>query len=376
MGTVHFSIGKGFGQMLTDTAREKLTEQGDLDEAVSFLVDTLGMSKEIALSVISGDAVLIENVEDQTVELGIPQKGSARFDLVRWLVDKHATFMKDAEDWLDCTQNTEIIHRGPVREINVRLSALVKYYWDGNAEDLFKHIDADLDGLRYLVTGVRSFLDKYTNFLDLYNRIIVLFPDKFESARKPEICEEVVNLNKAIGALMMGQADRGTSDAFLTYYDERLKRYIETEMELSSSDFKVEPVNILDGYDAGWLAPNGDYYGLRGEISNLLHARISEALQVKGIIPTPLPDDCTSPDRWLEINGWVKIHHDWILYDGYDNYGIRGNEIPLTPEQRDAIYRYGQTCCRGMLSFGTVRFQMSAARFEMTEPLMLKKLFR
>lgn len=375
MGTVQFRIGEGFGKLVTDIARENLTENGDLDKGVSFLTGSFGMSEENALSVISGDSILVENVKDQTVELQPAQEDSPKFDIVAWLVAKHASFIKDAEDWLSCVQNIDLSRKGPVCEVNLRLSALIKYYWDGDVEDLFSHIDDDLDNLRYLVTGVRNFLDKYCGFLNLYNRILVLFSDKFRDAKKPEVCEEVIALNKAVGALMMGQADRDTSDAYLTYYDERLKRYLETEQELSSPDFQVEPVSITDGYDAGWLAPNGDYYGLRGEVSNLLHIRIASALQAKGIIPTPLPIDCTSPERWLETNGWVKIHAEHILFDGYDLYGVCGQEISLTEKQRDAIYRYGQVCCNGMLSFGPSRVQISAARFEMTEPLMLKKLF-
>lgn len=374
MGSLQFSIGEGFGELLTSVAREKLTEQCDLDGGVALLIQSLpGMNEDQALSIIFGDMVLTEDVEEQTVSLRPASEESSGFDVVAWLVSRNSTFMKDAESWLEVTANMGPLN-GVRKEVEVKYADLIKYYWDGSAKELFEH-DADLNGLRYLVTGVRGFLDKYTEFLTLYNRIVSKIPDKFSGGKKIEVCEEVVDLNKGIGVLMMSQHDRDTSDAYLSYYDERLKRYLETERILSDESFDVKPVDITEGYDAGWLAPNGDYYGLRGEVSNMLHARISEALQSKGIIPTPLPDDCTSPDRWLETNGWVKIHNDWILFDGYDLFGVRGKEVPLTEKQRESIYRYGQVCWRGMLTFGFSRKQISAARFEMTEPLMLKKLF-
>jgi hypothetical protein len=154
--------------------------------------------------------------------------------------------------------------------------------------------------------------------------------------------------------------------------------FIKSEREIRKTlEPGIKPIDILGGWSAGWLAPNGDYYALNGEISNMLHNQIADALVVAKIIPIKDKDNDIreNPDRWLETNGWVKIHKDWILYDGWNlaNYG--GRSVPMTEIQKDKIYRYGQVCCNGILTLGFKREQISAARFGMTEIPMLKRYF-
>lgn len=75
-----------------------------------------------------------------------------------------------------------------------------------------------------------------------------------------------------------------------------------------------------------------------------------------------------NPDRWLEENGWVKVHHYWILFAG-SFYGKT-----LTEAQIDKLYRYGQVCHRGVLRLGSSCIEITAERLRATEPLMLNKL--
>lgn len=97
----------------------------------------------------------------------------------------------------------------------------------------------------------------------------------------------------------------------------------------------------------------------------MLHLNIAERLLASKKIPVK---EMRNPDRWLEENGWVKIHHDWILFSG-SFYGKT-----LTDVQIEKLYRYGQVCHRGVLCLGTSQTQITAARLRETEPLMLNKL--
>ena len=54
--------------------------------------------------------------------------------------------------------------------------------------------------------------------------------------------------------------------------------------------------DIMDGYDAGWLSPDGKYFGTDGPTSALIHINIADELGYH--------------DRELENEGWVKVHHD------------------------------------------------------------------
>jgi hypothetical protein len=76
----------------------------------------------------------------------------------------------------------------------------------------------------------------------------------------------------------------------------------------------------------------------------------------------------------LEQNGWVKIHGNWILFDGWNLCNLKKENIAMTEKQKDAIYKYGQACCDGLLKLGYSQETISAARFNMTDLLILKKL--
>lgn len=58
--------------------------------------------------------------------------------------------------------------------------------------------------------------------------------------------------------------------------------------------------NILDGYDAGWLSPDGKFYGMNGSAEDLLHMRIADKILQDG--------DGLNKDRELEKLGWLRIH--------------------------------------------------------------------
>lgn len=135
--------------------------------------------------------------------------------------------------------------------------------------------------------------------------------------------------------------------------------------EREENQTELEPVEITEGYDAGWLSPDGDFYGLNGSTENLLHLNISERLLASKKIPVK---EMRTPGWWLEENGWVKIYHDWILFSG-SFYGKT-----LTEAQIDKLYRYGQACCEGVLLLGTSQEPITAARLRETEPIMLNKL--
>ena len=60
--------------------------------------------------------------------------------------------------------------------------------------------------------------------------------------------------------------------------------------------------NIMDGYDAGWLSPDGKFYGENGPTSNMIHLSIAECLKKNNL----------NGDRELENEGWIKIHEDEV----------------------------------------------------------------
>jgi len=146
-----------------------------------------------------------------------------------------------------------------------------------------------------------------------------------------------------------------------------IDKYIESALEIDKSlSNGIEPVNILDNYSAGWLSPDGIYYGLNGEIANMLHNQIAAALQDTGLIPNIDENgNEINPDSWLEEQGWVKVHDNEVNFAGCLNMKIGKTNVQLTNVQIDQIYKYIQTCHKGLMRLGWKQQPISAVRFQM-----------
>ncbi len=151
----------------------------------------------------------------------------------------------------------------------------------------------------------------------------------------------------------------------------------------------IQPVDMMNGYNAGWLSPEGVYYGINGEISNMLHNSLANSMYEAGIIPQGDKNE-RNPYQWLEEHGWVKQHNNWILFGGYEKanyYRKMGNnmleamnikreeieEYPITDIQQKMVSEFGNKCCDGHLKVGFLQHPMSAAMFGMIDKQMLKQ---
>ena len=73
----------------------------------------------------------------------------------------------------------------------------------------------------------------------------------------------------------------------------------------------------------------------------------------------------------LEKRGFVKVHHDNVLFSGYDD-SIRKS---MTAEQVKQLIKYGNNCYGGKLFFDYDKKFCSTAKLGSMEPLMYRKLF-
>lgn len=83
----------------------------------------------------------------------------------------------------------------------------------------------------------------------------------------------------------------------------------------------MSPTNKCEA--AGWIAPNGEYYGSSDPDITYLHLGLSNSLVNEEIIPKS-----NNPDRWLELNGWIKQHGNHIF-----TLDCEENEKPITTAQ-------------------------------------------
>ena len=137
-----------------------------------------------------------------------------------------------------------------------------------------------------------------------------------------------------------------TKEYYNPMCDEELHKYKDTLMDdICKSTWGKEyfengilKKNITDGYDAGWLSPDGDFYGAFGETGSMIHLHLAEQLFNKKLNDEMTKDgvsiwNSNSPEQWLSTNGWIKIHHNEV-------YGsFIGDKNPT----KDFPYKYAPT---------------------------------
>lgn len=360
-GDLKFTIGKGFGRMLTNIAWEKLTEKLSPRDAVELITKSFpGCTEGMAVDILDGKITLSEDEATQEV-LGTPGEGG-KFD--RWIKITRAALEVEATEWVETLEGLRqtIADAGGEFKFTVRYPELVSYLSGDKDAGLLDNPHSDVvEQIKGAVEGATNFFVKVSEVYE----VIVWMCDALNTSRVI-LPDPVLSMHTILDSLMCSDPEVEASIRKQDFQKQRLSEYMENEMKIEEyHKTELKPVEITEGYDAGWLSPEGDFYGLNGSVGNLLHLNIAERLLASKRIPVK---EMRNPDRWLEENGWVKVHHDWILFSG-SFYGKT-----LTEAQIEKLYRYGQVCHRGVLRLGTAQTQITAVRFRATEPIMLNKL--
>lgn len=360
-GGLTFTIGKGFGRMLTNIAWEKLTDKLNPREAVELITKSLpGCTEGMAVDILDGKIILREDELTQEV-LGESGPGGRFND---WIRGQRIHLEEEAKEWVDGLEKVRqtIADAGGKFEFTVRYPELVSCISGDKDAGLLDNPHSDaVEQIKGAVEGATNFFVKVSEVYE----VIVWMCDALNTSRVI-LPDPILSMHTILDSLMCSDPEVEASIRKQDFQKQRLSEWMENEAKIEEyHKTELKPVEITEGYDAGWLSPDGEFYGLNGGVENLLHLNIAERLLASKKIPVK---EMRNPDRWLEENGWVKVHHDWILFSG-SFYGKT-----LTEAQIEKLYRYGQVCHRGVLCLGTAQTQITAVRLRATELLMLNKL--
>lgn len=361
-GGLTFTIGKGFGRMLTNIAWEKLTDKLNPREAVELITKSLpGCTEGMAVDILDGKIILREDELTQEV-LGESGPGGRFND---WIRGQRIHLEEEAKEWVDGLEKVRqtIADAGGKFEFTERYPELVSYISGDKDAGLLDNPHSDA------VEQIKGAVERATNFFvkvsEVY-KVIVWMCDALNTSRVI-LPDPILSMHTILDSLMCSDPEVEASIRKQDFQKQRLSEWMENEAKIEEyHKTELKPVEITEGYDAGWLSPDGEFYGLNGSVSNMLHLNIAERLLASKKVPVK---EARNPDRWLEENGWVKVHHDWILFSG-SFYGKT-----LTDVQIEKLYRYGQVCHRGVLRLGVSQIQITAVRLRATELLMLNKFF-
>lgn len=358
--------------MLVDTARSKFREYNP-SGAIKLIMDCLGgCSKEQAFKIITGEYRLIA-VEDGADFV----EDSPDFDIQEWaedcivyLEERGRELGADLEKALK-----DIVYNDKVLKVEVNYSSVINYFINNDIDDLIEDLTENSDSF----FAIHSICKEAKSFLESCHDIFIslsYLKNNFDVETRPDA---IISLSSEINSFLQELSNDSSSvlnHAFAKkkYMDSQLNKYLECSKTLKefSAEKPIHPIDITSDADAGWLSPDGLYFGLKGATANFLHIQIADLLKVTRRID---PGD-TPADAWMARNGWVKIHHDEIYYDGYLQSRHGYLMVPLTEIQKTKIAQYGKAVYGGVLKFGMSKRECSVSKFQqMDEFAIRKKLF-
>jgi len=379
--TVHFRVGQDFGAMLMSIAQEHLTERNDPVKALKTITDSLhGCPTDLAVQILIGKLVLPVDVESQQVicqeRIAGEHDRFPKLDAVYFLESRARKIKEYGGYLIDGFRGlqSQIGKNRGYFSIEFRYEDIFKFV-AGDNEALLEELEdnREIDGIASLFETAKRFIEE-TMKTQKTMEWLMQTCDEFKEAKNYEyymqlrgdVADTLVDV-----AYYLNQTLK--FDFTLDAPEDNVQKYIDSAREIDEVLSEgIKPVDIMSNYSAGWLAPNGDYYALNGEIANMLHNQIADALVEAGIVPK----EELNPDAWLEQQGWVKIHDSNVQFAGCLNVRIGKKNVDLTPIQIKKIYEYGALCHGGAIKAGWRMEQVSAIRFKDMAQTDLEGLYK
>lgn len=370
---LHFTLGDNAGQLLATIAQEHLEYNHSPKKAIEAITQSLiGVSLPLAMRILHGDLVLLVDTNEKTGEQnfiatefidGVHDKlGFRKLETTRFAKRKTAEIFSTGKGLAHALELKQAsMSRGSI-SINFSYDQILDFI-GGDEKRVLDELryDANVSELEMLIRVSKNYIERSVEDLAVVHFMKTTWPEDFTDDHEDD---------QGDARLMLKDVMESLSDLLKNDFSKVLKetedldRFIEATREIDTIiSAGIEPVDIMNNWDAGWLAPNGDYYALNGEIANMLHNQIADALYEKGIVPEG-EENKVNPDNWLHGEGWVKIHKENILFEANINEKIgRGPNRFMTDVQINKIKNYCQVHHGGLIK---LMFQpMSAVRFEM-----------
>lgn len=378
--TLHFRVGDDAGKLLMSIAQEHLCYTLDPIKALKTMTDSLsGCSKELALQIILGKdkilTVLAEDDEDFFVvrDRTAEDEDYPFLDPVKFFERTQKKLENDGKQIYEMLK-TQYYRLANIKEITVNLQreSILKYSFHDDLSDVIDDLEhnKEIKEFKFAVQLARDFLNEIQKIIIVLHTLKLWYPKEFIDVEDFDYHYTIIHLiRNKVNTLENG---------IFTEKDPVIAT-IEGMHEIQKTiELGIKPMNILDNYSAGWLSQEGEFFGLNGEIQNMLHAELADMIVKQGYVK--LPENFKYGENYDELLnelGWVKIHDDWILYEGWMNEekGSDVKNIPMSEKQIDSLYRYGQTCHMGRLKIGLRMEMISAVRFQATSIFQIRKLF-
>ena len=395
-GKLTMRIGEGLGEILLDIAQDNI-RHGNIEKGLKAYTDSLqGFTKEYALMCLKNKAILKVDEENQMVDLidddeQLLKDNQCHIYLWNDIIKDYITTLDSLRDKrLDIMDKFNRYYKGNIEDYSIN-EMMLRYFNEEQLKDIGIHTiaarllaspDCKIHNDQY--SNPQSLWDKKADSIEYedpenpneeitkYERILYYTVEYLKVIKfmQKEFCKfdklyHFLVENEFINKIPYIELNvENICDIFKEYSntrhgydhvlcDEELKKYKE---QLYSDilhttwgrEYLTNGVllkDIMDGYDAGWLSPDGEFYGGNGETSSMIHMNIAEdifnspcnkyyMMMIKDGVQ--ILGGTNSPEQWLQRNGWIKIHHN-------DIYGSFIGERDPKKRTKEFPYHYCPT---------------------------------
>lgn len=427
--TLHFSLGENFGALLAQISQEHITTEYDWEKAWDVFASS-GAPVEYALELMTGTKII--TVDENGIDCYVKDRSSVSEEFL----EKHGyPKVMDYQDWMQrhIVNGLEDGYNlmGNLKDMFANLDCvavvadgllfqemfnvpehLKKFNWRGTCTLTGKDIlevwnSKDRDMLELLqedesrsvriinnqistifneLDFIRNYTYRETRFLKCTEWLIQQFGTNPTLNRNLNKFRQLVSDAAAILTLARevdGEGINRTLQPYMKATEEVLElgkgtveRYLLESNRIQRELDQIRPVDISKNYDAGFISPEGKVYALMGDTSQLLHIQLADALW--DLYGWPEPDGqrgYSSKDYVLMKKGWVKFHHGWVLYDGYNLGLLQDKDVPLTRAQIEELEQYANVQPDKTLRCGYDQIQVAAEDWPGQEEYFYRKLF-
>jgi len=318
-GILHFSLGDGFGEMVTNIAREKAWYTLKEGDAILMLIENLDVTPDQAREIIHGKKKLITNDDHKTVSLIDDNWTPPDFTKMKKEIHR---YIENAENLLEKANkgklfiysdderyiNAEIWRIRRMREVNIweaheQATALERMILDihnehrEEARERFKDtkVRKEFMGNPVLDDDTQEIFDELDEIIDEAEKDLFTEQQKaaLDAERKAVThFKEVMAKRSPIDAVKENAMLQIATSDLDPKFKERAMRYIEG----MDQPIKIKVDRTFE-YDTGWLDREGKYYSC--EIGQ--HIRLADML-----VDEFYPNVTGDPEQILEERGWMK----------------------------------------------------------------------
>lgn len=346
---LHFRVGADAGILLMNLVNEYLHDY-NYEKALKVIIDSLmGIDKELALKILCHEYVITCNEEEQLFDLEEyvnRPSGYREFILIDFLDKQGEKLQKEIR------QLKTVCDQIRFNRINVKLTARDIIDPSTALKKILE--DDEVITKTNVLRNILAFIEKvkvFRNMVDWFQ-----LNGKINAKQHQDIIDYTIALSDLDTKVSSILDDKDLFEESQQF--KALESYIDASIEISKIK-TITPVNIMDNYSAGWLSQDGKFYGLNGEFANMLHNSIATLMYESGLIPKSEENE-SQPDSWLEQQGYVKIHGNWILYAGYENLFHGVPNIPISKQQKEIIFDYIMNCHQSLMLLGYDKKRKSA----------------